>query len=489
MDKKNDKPQGPFGVSHETVEIAVEMLLKWIKSKATNQKSELSRHERHICLVVKLKTIPDSKNAIPHDIPVPHPLFHLDGSQKICLIISGKGGLIAEVAEDKIKKEGLPVSKVFEYLKLDADNKLFVNKIKLCGSFDLFMADKAIYQLVPRLLGPAFFTRKRNPIPVDLTQKQWKGSMESACSSALLSIKGSCCVVRLARVSQTSKEIVENVVAVIDGLVSALPKKWANISSMYLKFMDSLVYPVYQSFEILHEIESGKMVKLENNGEKRITSDLSSKKRKNVLSSEGKNGSLDGQSADDEVPKDDSPSASGRRKKSKLVGLQGGEVVNTVKTETKKKRRRNRRKGGEMTNESKKSPVRVMVDTVKTETKKKRRRNRRKEGEMTNESKKSPVSVMVNTVKTETKKKRRRNRRKEGEMTNESKKRPVRVMVDTVKTETKKKRLRNRRKEGEMTNESKKSPVSVMVNTVETETKKKRRRRRKSDKGIEEKPC
>lgn len=358
---KNDKSRGPSGVSHETVEIAVEMLLKWIKSKAMDQQPQLSRHDRHICLVVKLKTIPHSINAIPDNIPVPHPLFHFDGSQKICLIISEKGDLNADVAENKIKEEGLPVSKVFEYSKLYADNKLFANKLKLCGSFDLFMADKAIRHTIPRLLGPAFFTRKRNPIPVTLTEEKWRGPMESACSSALISIKGSCCSVRVARGSQTSREIVENVVAVIDGLASTIPEMWANISSMYLKFLDSLVYPVYQSVEILNDIESGKtesqMDKPENNAEKGVTGELSSKKRKNGLSSEG-------QSADVKVRKDDSPAASGRKKKNKSVGLQGGEVVNTIKAE--------------------------VVNTIKAETKKKGRRDRRKEGKL-KESKKSPV--------------------------------------------------------------------------------------------------
>ena len=108
---KNDKPQGLTGVSHETIETAVEMLLKWIKSKDRDQKSRFLPHNRHICLVLKLKTTHDSKSAIPDNIPVPHPLFHFDGSQNIHLIISGKGGLNAELAENKIK-EDLPISNV-----------------------------------------------------------------------------------------------------------------------------------------------------------------------------------------------------------------------------------------------------------------------------------------------------------------------------------------------------------------------------------------
>jgi hypothetical protein len=77
--------------------------------------------------------------------------------------------------------------------------------------------------------------------------------------------------------------------------------------------------------------------------EKEITGRLSSKKRtadaekspgakrKKVLSSEGKKGSLDGQGVDDRLPKEDS-----HKKKNKSVGLQDGAVANSAEVATKK---------------------------------------------------------------------------------------------------------------------------------------------------------
>jgi len=105
-----------------------------------------------------------------------------------------------------------------------------------------------VVPLLPKLLGKTFFKKKKHPIPLDLTHKQWRRQIESACSSAFLYVgKGTCCVIKVARVSQTRNEIVENVVAVIDGLASVIPRKWKNIRSLHLKSSESLALPLYQS--------------------------------------------------------------------------------------------------------------------------------------------------------------------------------------------------------------------------------------------------
>ena len=76
----------------------------------------------------------------------------------------------------------------------------------------------------------------------------------------------------------------ENVVAVIDRLVSVLPGKWSNISCMFLKTSDSLQCSLYtclskmpvgiEDVETKSEIDAPKM-----NGEAEIAGGLFSKKR------------------------------------------------------------------------------------------------------------------------------------------------------------------------------------------------------------------
>jgi len=346
---ENNEPQVPPQVSRETVELAVELLLKLISSSPKDQKPE--RPDGFISLIVILKS--DNTKVVPRKsyIPVPHPLFTFDGSRETCLIIGDeKQALNTEVAENKIKEEGLPISKVFQFSKLKADYRRTKDSRNLCLSFDLFMACKAVFPMVYGFYLPL----RRHLIPVDLSHERWKGELESACSLTSITIKHSSRVAQVARVSQTSKEIVENVVAVIDSLVSEIPEKWNNIISMHLLSVGSLQCPLYQSFPE-PEAES-KTDESGMNGKGGITGGFSSKKRtkdaektpvakrKKGLSSEGKAGSFNGLDVNDGVPKDDSPSASGLEDKNESVDLPGGAVASSVETPAQKKKSRSRNK-------------------------------------------------------------------------------------------------------------------------------------------------
>ncbi|KAK9933644.1 hypothetical protein M0R45_020831 [Rubus argutus] len=71
----------------------------------------------------------------------------------------------------------------------------------------------------------------------------------------------------------SSEQIVENVVAAINGIVEIVPRKWSGVRSFHLKLLESLALPVYQAVpdETLLKIEGGKdsekeVVKYENKG-------------------------------------------------------------------------------------------------------------------------------------------------------------------------------------------------------------------------------
>jgi len=236
---------------------------------------------------------------------------------------------------------------------------------KLRLSYDLFMVCKAALSMIPKSSGLAHPSNERNLVPVDLTHKQWRGELESACSLAIISFKNFRCVAKVARVSQTSKEIVENVVAVIDSLVSVIPEHWNDISCMWLQILGSLECSLYKSFSKMpfgiKSVETESQIDgPEMNGEEEITGGLSTRKKtqlaekapatKRKKNLEGKTGSLNDQGVGDGVPKDDSPATSGFENNIESVDLQGGVVVvvNSVEVSTKKKN----------TRRSKKTPVR-----------------------------------------------------------------------------------------------------------------------------------
>lgn len=102
----------------------MDALLKWVGSKAKHQKLRLLEHDELLYLVVMLKRIPNSARVNPYKIRIPHPLFPLNGSHEVCLIIDDREkGLNAEVAKGKVKEKGLPILKVLKYSMLKTDYK------------------------------------------------------------------------------------------------------------------------------------------------------------------------------------------------------------------------------------------------------------------------------------------------------------------------------------------------------------------------------
>ncbi|MED6220869.1 hypothetical protein PIB30_048943 [Stylosanthes scabra] len=256
----------------ETLKSAVEALLKWRDSTSESHKPKLfDADEEFLYLVLTLKTIPHKSRVNPYKIPLPHTL--LSPFSETCLIIDdrSKSKLTKQEAQKKIKAENVAVSKVLKLSKLASDYRPFEAKRKLCDSYDVFFTDKRVVPLLPRLLGKNFFRKKKVPVQVDLTKKNWKEQVDRACSSALLFIgTGTCCVLKVAKVSMEREEIVENVIAAIEGVVEVLPKNWANVRSLHVKLYESLALPVYQAVpEVKLRIEGSKAEELEKEKQKK----------------------------------------------------------------------------------------------------------------------------------------------------------------------------------------------------------------------------
>ncbi|XP_021889600.1 putative ribosome biogenesis protein C8F11.04 [Carica papaya] len=244
-------PPQPSKVSQQTVEKAINALLKWRDSKSKTQKPQLLEQDDFIYLIVTLKKIPQKGRTNPHKILLPHPFINpIEDAPEFCLIIDdrSKSRVSKDVATKKIKAENIPISKVLKLSKLMTDYRPFEAKRKLCDSYDVFFADKGVIPLLPRLLGKQFFKKKKIPLPVDLKHKNWKEQIDRACSSCLLYLRtGTCSVVKVGKVSMGAKDVMENVMAAINGIAEIVPSKWGNIRSFHLKLLESLALPIYQT--------------------------------------------------------------------------------------------------------------------------------------------------------------------------------------------------------------------------------------------------
>ncbi|KAK4373440.1 hypothetical protein RND71_008824 [Anisodus tanguticus] len=250
-------------INEEQVRKAVNALLKWKKlhSKKTDNLNSLSEEEEtevlddnFIYLQLTLKKIPPKELTNPHKITLFHPI---QSFSNICLIIddrpkkphNSKTKLDVETVQKKLKSLEIPITKVLKFTKLKAEYKSFEAKRVLYGSYELFLADKRVVNLLPGVLGKQFYKKKRKvPVPVDLRRdSNWKEEIERAFSSTLLCLgSGTCSVLKVGRNGMESGEVMENVLGAIEGIVEFVPKKMGGVRAFHLKFSESLALPVYE---------------------------------------------------------------------------------------------------------------------------------------------------------------------------------------------------------------------------------------------------
>ncbi|KAF8104014.1 hypothetical protein N665_0181s0035 [Sinapis alba] len=238
-------------IDAKNVNRALKSLLKWWDSKSNPQTPEpLEISDGFVYLVVTLKKPPQIDRTNPVMIPLPHPLIDLieDPPPELCLIIDDKhkNKITKEIALKKIEAEKVPITTVIKVSKLKSElRKLEVEEGK---RHEVYFAERRLMPMLPKLLGKEFVKKKKSPIAINLRHGNWKEQVERVCESALFFVgTGTCSVVKVAKLSMGRKEIAENVVAAMEGIVDLIPGKWKNVKLFHLKLLESLALPVYES--------------------------------------------------------------------------------------------------------------------------------------------------------------------------------------------------------------------------------------------------
>ncbi|KAJ0989003.1 hypothetical protein J5N97_007359 [Dioscorea zingiberensis] len=246
-----DAPLAPPAsrVSREAAGRAVDALLNWMRTQAKHRKAQLLEHDDLLYLVLTLKKIPHKARIKAYRIPLPHHL-HDPSSTSACLIVDDrlKAHLTAAAAKDIARSLALPVSEVITLSQLRSDYRPYEARRRLCDSHDLFFADRGVIPLLPRLIGKHFFKKKKIPLPLEFSRKSWPEHLRQCLGSTLLYLRsGTCSGLKVGRVSQDREQIVDNVLAAIEGAVQLVPKKWSNVRSLHIKSVESLALPIYQA--------------------------------------------------------------------------------------------------------------------------------------------------------------------------------------------------------------------------------------------------
>jgi len=176
-------------------------------------------------------------------IPLPHPLY--DKNSEVCFISKDPQKHYKDLLINQHPVPGL--TKVIGIDKLKRNYKGHAEKVALADSFDLFLCDTSIVEMMPHILGSIFYKkRNKHPLPVVLKKNDPKASIEKALGGTTMRIPtGTTVGVRFGRCNMELEKLVENANTVI----ATVKKFFAGtnpIQAIHIQCTDTPALPVYR---------------------------------------------------------------------------------------------------------------------------------------------------------------------------------------------------------------------------------------------------
>ena len=126
--------------------------------------------------------------------------------------------------KDLISSQGVEVSSVIPLRELKVEYKTFEAKTALCHRHEAFLADEKILRFLPKFLGKAFYSRRKFPLPINLTSKNLSKEVEKALRTVVvpMSNKGTCSMLRIGNTSMKESHLVDNI---LQGKIQCWPNE------------------------------------------------------------------------------------------------------------------------------------------------------------------------------------------------------------------------------------------------------------------------
>ena len=232
----------PSSTKPEIDKKQIQKAIKALKtfSETNASKNTLISSSVSVYLILGIFKTNEKQTLKPIRIKIPNPIHDID-SVSVCVFVKDPQ------RDWKEKLANLKfIEKVSGVSKLRLKFKPYEAKRILCESHDLFMADDRVLPLLPKILGKVFFDKKKQPVPVDLTKKDFEAEVKAALNSTYLFFtKGCCTSIKVGVVGLlTIDQIVDNVEAVIESAVGKLGG-WENIQCLHLKLAESAALPIF----------------------------------------------------------------------------------------------------------------------------------------------------------------------------------------------------------------------------------------------------
>ncbi|XP_054445213.1 ribosomal L1 domain-containing protein 1 [Pteronotus mesoamericanus] len=226
---------------------AVEALLARSRSRKNANGLLLNENENFFLMVILWK-IPSKELRVR--LSLPHGIR--SDLADVCLFTKDEPNEKTEHFYKKLlNNHGIKtISQIIPFRTLKREYKAYEAKLRLLGSFDLFLTDARIRRLLPSHLGRHFYKRKKVPVPVNLKAKNLSKEINASIGGTVLNISksGSCSTIRIGHTGMQAQHITENIVAVTKMLSQKLPEKWESVKLLYVKTERSVALPIFSSF-------------------------------------------------------------------------------------------------------------------------------------------------------------------------------------------------------------------------------------------------
>jgi len=205
---------------------------------------------------LQISGIKIAKESRKHLLKIALPHIPLADNKDVCIFVKDlQKGLKVDHEDsvnhfkDLISSQGVEVSSVIPLRELKVEYKAFEAKTALCHRHEAFLADEKILRLLPKFLGKAFYSRRKFPLPINLTSKNLSKDVEKALRTVVvpLSNKGTCSMVRIGNTSMKPSFLVDNILQATEILAKKYPGGWKNIRSIHLKTETSMSIPIHIS--------------------------------------------------------------------------------------------------------------------------------------------------------------------------------------------------------------------------------------------------
>lgn len=238
----NDAASSKIRVKKSQLVKAVRAMMQFNAKRTANENPLFAESAEMVVLLFHLSLVPDKRVDKPVMIPLPHPLYN--DKSEVCFFAKDPH---KEWKELLLNKHHVPgVTKVIGVDKLRRNFKTPEQKRALADSFDLFLCDSRVVEMMRKILGTIFYNKKKKPpIPVRMYKEDPKPNLQKAINGTPLRVpSGPSVGIRIGRCSMSEEQLVENAAAVIARTVKHFSKN--PVKAISVQSTDGPALPIWR---------------------------------------------------------------------------------------------------------------------------------------------------------------------------------------------------------------------------------------------------